>query len=349
MPLPSPCARAAVFHARNDEKGETVAYLVTIDKFVPDEPGGRVDLELSDEVEAVGPAAFRFSNEVRSVRATEALHAIGDNAFDGCRNLAEAVFPGQVEYLGKRAFQHCTSLREVAFSDTLAVVGDAAFQGCTSLAAASFPGAVTLERYAFQRCTDLCEIAWGQVESLGRRAFANCTALKKVEFPASLKTIGEEAFSGCSSLAEIAFEDEGVSIEEIGPRAFRGCASLSPECVPAALVERFPEAFPQEIAAKCGIVVKEGRSRLEAEFARRHEVDREELLADGRELRERACALRERMEATGVFAHAERNRLQAELDDVESQLVEISELIEALDNPTDADLLSCMDEREENS
>ena len=326
-----------------------MAYLVTIDKFVPDEPGGRVDLELSGEVEAIGPAAFRFSNEVRSVRATEALHAIGDAAFDGCRNLAEAVFPGPVERLGKRAFQHCTSLRQVAFSETLAVVSDAAFQGCTSLASVSLPGAVALERYAFQRCTDLREVAWGQIESLGRRAFANCAALEKVEFPASLRTIGEEAFSGCSSLAEVSFEDDGASIEEIGPRAFRGCASLRPECVPAALVERFPEAFPQEIAAKCGIVVKEGRSRLEAEFARRHEADREELLVDGRELRERARAIREKLDAAGVFAHTEKSRLQAELDDVESQLAEVSELIGALDNPTDADLLSCMDDRKENS
>ena len=326
-----------------------MAYLVTIDKFVPDEPGGRVDLELSSEVEAIGPAAFRFSNEVRSVHATDALHSIGDAAFDGCRNLAEAVFPGPVERLGKRAFQHCTSLRQAAFSETLAVVSDAAFQGCTSLASASLPGAVALERYAFQRCTDLREVAWGQVESIGRRAFANCTALGKAEFPASLRTIGEEAFSGCSALAEVSFEDDGASIEEIGPRAFRGCTSLDPECVPAALVERFPEAFPQAIAAKCGIVVKEGRSRLEAEFARRHEVDREELLADGRELRERARTIREKLDGAGMFAHAEKSRLQAELDEVESQLAEVSELVEALDNPTDTDLLSCMDEREENS
>lgn len=328
-------------------KRGNVAYLVTIDKFVPDEPGGRVDLELFGEVEAIGPAAFRFSNEVRSVRATEALHAIGDAAFDGCRNLAEAVFPGPVERLGKRAFQHCTSLSQAAFSETLAVVSDAAFQGCTSLASVSLPGAVALERYAFQRCTDLREVEWGQVETLGRRAFANCTALEKVEFPASLRTIGEEAFSGCSSLVEVLFEDDGASIEEIGPRAFRGCSSLRSECVPAALVERFPEAFPQEIAAKCGIVVKEGRSRLEAEFARRHEADREELLADGRELRERARVIREKLDAAGMFAHAEKSRLQAELDDVESQLAEVSELIGALDNPTDADLLSCMDNRGE--
>ena len=332
------------FSCLKRRKGETVAYLVTIDKYVPDEPDSRVDLELSGEVEAIGPAAFRFSNEVRTVRATEVLHAIGDNAFDGCRNLVEASFPGQVERLGKRAFQHCTSLREISFSDALAIVEDAAFQGCTSLSSASFPGVVAVERYAFQRCTDLREVAWGRIESLGRRAFANCTALEKVEFPVSLRSIGEEAFSGCASLAEISFEDGGAAIEEIGPRAFRGCASLDPACVPAALVERFPEAFPQAIAAKCGIVVKEGRSRLEAEFARRHEADREELLADGRAFRERARDIRERIDAAGVFAHAERSRLQAELDDVESQLAEVSELIEALDNPIDADLLSCMDE-----
>mgnify|MGYP004523801953 CR=1 FL=1 len=321
-----------------------MAYLVTVDKFVPDEPDSRVDVVLSEEVEAIGPAAFRFSNEVRSVRATEALRTIGDNAFDGCRNLAEAVFPGAVEYLGKRAFQHCTSLREISFADALTVVGDASFQGCTSLAAASLPGVVALERYAFQRCTDLVEVTWGNIESIGRRAFANCSSLVRLSFPKTLKTIGEEAFSGCASLAEVSFENDGAAIEEIGPRAFRGCVALDPACVPASLIERFPEAFPQAVAAKCGIVVKEGRSRLEAEFARRHEADREELLADGRELRARAKEIRSRIDAAGMFAHAERNRLQTELDDAESRLSEVSELLEALDNPTDADLLSCMDE-----
>lgn len=315
---------------------------MTIDKFIPDEPDSRVDIVLSEEVGAIGPAAFRFSNEVRSVRASGNLIAIGDNAFDGCRNLAEAVFPGEVERLGKRAFQHCTSLREASFSETLAVVGDAAFQGCTSLAEASLPGLVGVERYAFQRCTDLANVTWGNIESIGRRAFANCSSLARLSFPETLKAIGEEAFSGCSSLAEISFENDGAAIEEIGLRAFRGCVALDPECVPAALVERFPEAFPQTIAAKCGIVVKEDRSRLEAEFAHLHEADREELLADGRALRERAKEIGERIDATGMFAHAERNRLQAELADVEVRLSEVSELIEALDNPTDGELLALL-------
>lgn len=321
-----------------------MSYLVTIDKFVPEDSAERIDVVFPAEVAAIGPAAFRFSNEVRSVEATDSLSAIGDGAFDGCRNLARATFPGPIERVGKRAFQHCTSLASIAFSDALTSVGDAAFQGCTSLVSLSLPGLTSIDRYAFQRCTDLEEITWGVLESLGRRAFANCVSLKEVEFPASLKAIGEEAFSGCATLESVTFENDGAAIEEIGPRAFRGCESLDPACVPEALVKRFPEAFPQTIAAKCGIVVKEGRSKLEAAFARAHESDREELMEDGRALRERAEAIRTRIDGAGVFARVEKERLRAELADIESQLAEVSELIDALDNPTDADLLTCMGE-----
>ena len=52
-----------------------MAYEVLIEKFTPDEPDGRVDIVLPDEVVAIGEKAFRFTNEVRSICAWEMPHS----------------------------------------------------------------------------------------------------------------------------------------------------------------------------------------------------------------------------------------------------------------------------------
>ena len=43
-----------------------------------------------------------------------------------------------------------------------------------------------------------------------------------------------------------------------------------------------------------------------------------------------------------MFARAEKDRIQARLDELEGQLAEVCDLIDALDNPTDEELLAML-------
>ncbi|WP_297153668.1 leucine-rich repeat domain-containing protein [uncultured Ellagibacter sp.] len=316
-----------------------MAYEMIVAKFTPDEPDERVDVVLPDEVVGVGAKAFRFKGEVRSFRGSQNLIEVGDAAFDGCRNLAQVDFPGDLAMLGKRAFQHCTSLREVVFSESLGCIDDATFQGATALSRIVAPGVVEINRYAFQRCTSLVDVQFGALETIGRRAFAGCTELERIVLPDTVKVIGEEAFSGCQALREVVIP-EGV--EEIGPCAFRGCASLDAASIPDSVVQRFPESFTQEVAARAGVVLKTERTRLSAAFQDAHEVDRAELMADGKRLCAEEDELRKQLAGLGMFARAEKERLQERLDEVEGQLAEVRDLIDALDNPTDEELLAML-------
>ena len=43
-----------------------------------------------------------------------------------------------------------------------------------------------------------------------------------------------------------------------------------------------------------------------------------------------------------MFARAEKDRIQVRLDELEGQLAEVRDLIDALDNPTDEELLAML-------
>lgn len=316
-----------------------MAYEIIVAKFTPDEPDERIDAVLPDGVVGIGAKAFRFKGEVRSLRAPKSLIEVGDAAFDGCRNLVQVDFPGDVAMVGKRAFQHCTSLREITFAETLGCIDDAMFQGATSLSRIVAPGVTEINRYAFQRCASLVDVQFGALKTIGRRAFASCTELERIELPSTLKVIGEEAFSGCQALREVVIPE---SVEEIEPRAFRGCTSLDAASIPESIVQRFPESFTQEVAARAGVVLKTERTRLSAAFQEAHEADRAELMADGKHLCAEEDELRKQLAGLGMFARAEKDRIQARLDELEGQLAEVRDLIDALDNPTDEELLAML-------
>ena len=105
---------------------------------------------------------------------------------------------------------------------------------------------------------------------------------------------------------------------------------------------RFPESFTQEVAARAGVVLKTERTRLSAAFQEAHEADRAELMADGKRLCAEEDELRKQLAGLGMFARAEKERIQARLDEVEGQLAEVRDLIDALDNPTDEELLAML-------
>ena len=157
---------------------------------------------------------------------------IGDRAFEGCRALAEVVFPDDEERLdyecfsleiGGNAFMNCTSLRSLELPDYVAIIGHGAFCGCTALERVTIfcEHHCYIAPYAFSECCSLREVT--PLSELNDGIFAGCASLTSLPITEQVEEIPEDAFEHCDSLVEITIPRH---IERIGALAFRGCYNL---------------------------------------------------------------------------------------------------------------------------
>lgn len=66
--------------------------------------------------------------------STVRISAIGDDAFEDCKDLVWALLPEDISTIGYRAFENCTSLEGVLIGNTDSVIiGDEAWSGCGAL------------------------------------------------------------------------------------------------------------------------------------------------------------------------------------------------------------------------
>lgn len=123
---------------------------------------------------------------------------IGSKCFEK-QSLKGVVIPETVTSIGNNAFQGCKNLTSVTFkgAPSTITVGNNAFQNCVKLKSINLPAAKTIGSLAFDNCTSLEKLAleFG-TEQIGDYCFRGCTSLKEVEIPESVTVIGQGAFSG---------------------------------------------------------------------------------------------------------------------------------------------------------
>lgn len=123
---------------------------------------------------------------------------IGSKCFEK-QSLKAVVIPEEITSIGNNAFQGCKNLASVTFSGapSTITVGNNAFQNCAKLKTINLPVAKRIGSLAFDGCTALEElvIEFG-TEEIGDYCFRNCTSLKKLHIPESVNVIGQGAFSG---------------------------------------------------------------------------------------------------------------------------------------------------------
>ena len=82
-----------------------------------------------------------------SVKGTDnrsySVTAIGDWAFDGCRNITSISFPNTIESIGNWTFQGCYRVVSMELPSTLKKIGDGAFRNCSALNSITIPSSVT--------------------------------------------------------------------------------------------------------------------------------------------------------------------------------------------------------------
>jgi hypothetical protein len=208
-------------------------------------------------VVAIGDAAFKGADELRSVRLGESIRIIGAYAFSGCDQLERVSLPRVMQAIRVGAFQYCTSLdsvvlpetlrnvefglfmhchalQTIVFPESLQQIGERAFAYCSELRSLTLPAHLTtINNEAFYQCPKLEEIVWPKsLARIGLRAFSNCIALRELDLPNHLRILGESAFEGCTGLKTVSL---GSGLAEMGDAVFRNCYEMellriAPEC-----------------------------------------------------------------------------------------------------------------------
>lgn len=160
-----------------------------------------VDVELPDDIVAIGDYAFYMCAALEMVSIPETTTTIGNYSFGECAKLALAGLPDSIESIGKNAFHKCKALAITNLPKNLTTIGDSAFME-SSIAISEIPDGVT---------------------SIGERVFQSCNQVgDDIIFPESLLTVGNMVFAWASiksvtfkgtpdSIHSGAFSSSGVS------------------------------------------------------------------------------------------------------------------------------------------
>jgi hypothetical protein len=130
--------------------------------------GGETTLRLPDSFIIRGqsvttykiyPYALYENKQVTSVTISDAVTAIGSQAFQGCSRLASLTIGNNVTSIGSGAFQDCIKLGSVVFPNKVTEIGYRAFYGCTDLLSVTLgTGVTSIDESAFYLCYKLVEI-----------------------------------------------------------------------------------------------------------------------------------------------------------------------------------------------
>ena len=140
-------------------------------------------VHIPGDVLLIAKGVFQDDKFIRHVVFPNGLHAIDNDAFNGCSRLESVFIPYSEKFIGERAFRNCTSITELEFSEGIESIGHWAFEGCTHLTEVKLPESL---------------------DELGGAAFENCTSLKRVIFPENkIIEFLPSTFFGCDSLKTI--------------------------------------------------------------------------------------------------------------------------------------------------
>jgi hypothetical protein len=120
-----------------------------------------IDLTACSNLQSISSYEFSNCTSLSTVRFSNALEYLYDNAFSNCINLMNITFPSSLSGISSSAFSNCTALKLVDLSSckSLVSIGDETFYNCTSLVTINLSPVLT---------------------SIGARAFANNTSLANI-------------------------------------------------------------------------------------------------------------------------------------------------------------------------
>jgi hypothetical protein len=158
-------------------------------------------LDLPETIEGlpvtkICPGAFKGIRKFYNIGLPMTIEEIGDEAFDGCKDLGIIHFSAELRTIGKRSFYGC-SFNTLTLPDTVSEIGEEAFGGTHRLNYVILPDAL---------------------RTLPSNVFTDDTYLSTISIPASLERIEHDAFSGCERMETICYKGSAAmwSVISIG-------------------------------------------------------------------------------------------------------------------------------------
>ena len=178
------------------EDGDTV-YLVGY-------VGREADLQLPGKINgknyAIYKKAFYMREFLTNVTFSDAVTAIGVNAFTDCINITQLEIPDGVQTISSSAFSGCSSLESI----TLPFVGTT--KDATSERYNFFSVIFGAGEYGFSAMytpAALKTVVITGGTQIAAKAFYNCVSIRSLTIPSSITSIGENSFYNCHGLIEI--------------------------------------------------------------------------------------------------------------------------------------------------
>ena len=169
--------------------------------------------------------------------------------------------PFGIQIIGENAFEGCWLLREAVLSETVKQIGGCAFHGCKYLRSISLPlGLKKIERYTFYNCEFLesVDIPYG-VEAIEEYAFWGCESLKSIKIPGSIKVLDKyDIFCACRGLQKV---ELGEGVEKL-VGTFWMCTSVKTFVIPRSLKILDGYVFTHMTAIKKVILPKDSNFAL---------------------------------------------------------------------------------------
>ena len=171
------------------------------------------------EVKSVYPEAFSGCVNISEVVFPKNLVAIGRYAFDGCSSLTSINLPKGLIELNRYAFKDCNNVKSIIIeSENLMTFDNSVFYNCSkslvsikvtssSLYLRSEGNCLIDTRYNILLIGCRNSVIPNYITDIVPWAFYNCKQLSNINIPVSVEYIGNEAFYGCDNLTSVVFDD----------------------------------------------------------------------------------------------------------------------------------------------
>lgn len=179
-------------------------------------------VNLPDSLNSIGKNAFDSNNYIESINIGSGLTTLSEGCFEECTSLSGVFIPDSLENLNKNVFVRCYDITTISLGNGIEYINDYAFGDCRSLTGIDIPSQITgIGNSAFQTGLNITNVGFVEgLEYIGNSAFGNCYSLTGVSFPNTLSGIGPSSFSACYDLSgQIIYTP---NLQSVGVGAFLG-------------------------------------------------------------------------------------------------------------------------------
>lgn len=133
------------------------------------------------------------------------LTSIGNNAFEGCNQLTNIIFPNTLKTIENNAFAWSVCIENIELPESLSSIGEYVFQGCSNLQNIYIPNSViSIGKYAFSDCSKLDNVTLpNNLDVINDNMFDSCESLTNLTIPATVHNIGNNIVNNTPLLKNI--------------------------------------------------------------------------------------------------------------------------------------------------